>query len=273
VIKQHLKSILRRYGFIKIDDNLKYKIITEQLNDSYKNNYFSLLIKDRFGIISEREDGENWRHLLQYRVSNDANDWMEAFQDMIPRGELAVDVGAAIGITSVYFSRLFTNVHAYEPIEENQIRFKTNVALNCAKNIQLNSLALSNVSGDGYMNKYESFGHHSLGEVFESRHTKAKVQISTLDVEYFQKSNIDLLKLDIEGFEFEALAGAKNLLSNNLINCIIIENSPQILKRRGIKSNDIFDLITHHGFAVYDISRNRISSFSDEQGDFICLKK
>lgn len=272
MIKKTIKRFLKSHGFEKLDDNKKYELICNALNTAYEENRFSILIKDSFGIITERETNENWRFLLENRVSNDANLWMSVFKDMIPAGKLAVDVGGAIGITPIYFSKLYDIVDAYEPILGNQVRFKKNLVLNNVTNVRLIPKALSNICGKQFMNEYESFGHHSLGDVFDAKSNRVEVGVSTLDAEYYKKSCIDLLKLDIEGYELEALLGAKNLLKEGMIRCIIIENSPQLLRRRGIESKTIFEILNGSGFSIYDFNKNRVTGFGSEQGDYICLK-
>lgn len=86
--------------------------------------------------------------------------------------------------------------------------------------------------------------------------TSEKIQITTLDhfCEMQKIERIDLLKIDTEGFEYEALIGAKKLLENNQINCIQFEfNEVNIVKRRFLR--DFYLLLPQFNFYRLDEKR------------------
>jgi FkbM family methyltransferase len=128
--------------------------------------------------------------------------------------EIILDIGANIGIYTVEAASKFPNaqIHLFEPSPTNfeilQSRFIDN------PNVHLNNLAISNVAGVAhlYMDEYGS-GLASLTkrklEHFDISYDKSEV-ITTLRLEEYwnntlHRSVIDILKIDIEGHELDAL--------------------------------------------------------------------
>ena len=87
--------------------------------------------------------------------------------------------------------------------------------------------------------------------------TSTNIDVTTLDA-YCNTNNltkIDLLKIDTEGFELEALIGATELLKKNGIAMIQFEfNEVNIVKRRFIK--DFYDLL--EDFTFYRLDEKRL---------------
>ena len=93
-------------------------------------------------------------------------------------------------------------------------------------------------------------------------YTEIEVQTQTLD--NFCKDNniqnIDLLKLDTDGNEFEVLKGAENLLSKNKIKLIYTEISGT-KKNFNNKVKDIVDMLAKYNFEHKKIYKMPIFSF------------
>jgi len=64
-------------------------------------------------------------------------------------------------------------------------------------------------------------------------------------------NNIDLLKIDVEGAEWDVIQGAENLLRENKIKFIQIEYSEHY-KVPGYKFQDIIDFVKPFGYELYD---------------------
>ncbi len=139
------------------------------------------------------------------------------------------DVGANIGQTAETLYSLFPNgkIHSFEP---GVSAFKTlkkktenyqNLTIN---NFALGSTPSSKVLFENEFSHLSSFlkpGESSWGKI----KNEATVPVHTVD-EYCEKKfiiEVDLLKIDTQGFDFEVLKGAKNLLNNNKIHLIYIE--------------------------------------------------
>lgn len=126
----------------------------------------------------------------------------------IKRGTL-VDVGVHHGSFTLPFAKLGWRVWAFEPEENNANRFENN--LNGFNNVTLIRKAVSNknIKNVDFYISSKHYGIHSL-KPFHKTHTK-KVQVETIKLSDFLKKNkiseVDLLKIDIEGADFLALKG------------------------------------------------------------------
>src|SRR5262249_33208071 len=83
-----------------------------------------------------------------------------------------------------------------------------------------------------------------------SRKATIRVHVSTLDdyAAQHQVSRIDLLKLDVQGFELEVLRGAERSLA--CIDWIYCEAHFQELYRGGARVEDVFLFLNQRGFEL-----------------------
>ena len=127
---------------------------------------------------------------------------------------IILDVGANIGIYTAEAVSKIPNaqIHLFEPSKSNFAKLQSRFAGN--PNIHLNNLAISDISGvanlytDEYGSGLASLTKRKL-EHFDISYDKSEV-ITTIRLEEYwnntlHRSVIDLLKIDIEGHELDAL--------------------------------------------------------------------
>ena len=148
---------------------------------------------------------------------------------------MIIDGGASIGDTSQRFSTLFPNalVHAFEPYPTflNALHKKANQN----QNIKVHPLALGKNNCSNAFNVNQSEGTNSLlkpnenaTEIYGSllkTESIIDIQIVKLD-DWFKTQEsqiIDILKLDIQGSEVDAIEGAKKLFEQGLIKTVLCE--------------------------------------------------
>jgi FkbM family methyltransferase len=158
----------------------------------------------------------------------------EAAWRLLKPGDVAVDVGANIGyMTSLFAARVGIGgrVEAFEPHPRIFARLCSNIARNPTPNVRVHEVALGSREGVARLVEPSIFaineGASTIAGDPATRPSATgrralEVTMKRLD-SVLAGANIELLKLDVEGFEAEVLSGAEQLLSCGSIRHIIYE--------------------------------------------------
>jgi FkbM family methyltransferase len=163
-----------------------------------------ILIFDKVLMFDGHAD-QYLNHLSQGGEKN----FLTFAKQYIQDGSTIIDVGANIGFVSSVFSSVNPNgkIYALEPGDLNYSFLTKNIAINKLMNVIPFKLAVSNKSGFSYFNENSAWGY------LEERVGITKV--ITLDefVEEEKLLQVDLIKIDVEGFEDQVFEGMVNTLS------------------------------------------------------------
>jgi FkbM family methyltransferase len=199
---------------------------------------------------------------LESGMIADAVPWLVKAGSIVPKDGLVVDAGGYRGITAQWFSKRATVVHTFEPVPESAQNIRTTIALRGLQNILVHEMAVSDKVGTSRLHVLRGRGHSSLGEVATSP-LDYTIDVSTISLDIFAANNalprIDCLKLDVEGFEFEALVGCAGLLEEKKIGLIIFEINGPILLSLSKTAGSIYDLLQRYDYTVFDFDGSRIS--------------
>ncbi|MEP6903040.1 MAG: FkbM family methyltransferase [Actinomycetota bacterium] len=152
-------------------------------------------------------------------------------------GMTVFDTGANIGELTLLFSRFVGDggkVHAFEASRE--VFKKLEIVCRAAgrRNIALNYLALSDENGTIRLNIYDeaysSFNSQALRPLKNYGLDLEPVGVEetpAMTVDSYCENNslefIDLLKIDVEGAEFQVMRGAQQMLKSKSIACLTFE--------------------------------------------------
>jgi len=134
-------------------------------------------------------------------------------------GDVIVDAGAFIGDTAVYFHHKLggrCQIHSFELLDENLALLLHNLERNGVRDDQIvvNKLALADRSGDEIV--VADGASQGATSIFGRAGQGDRVQTVTLD-EYVVRlalPRVDFIKMDIEGAEAMALAGARQTIAH-----------------------------------------------------------
>ena len=121
-----------------------------------------------------------------------------------------IDIGANIGTCTIFMSYMFpkAKIYSFEPDSSTFKLLKTNIELNHRPNITLINQAVSNKSGHTAFYSCQASGLSSLSKtLLPYKVNKTNVALTTIPdlMMKYDIKNIDILKIDAEGAEFDIL--------------------------------------------------------------------
>ena len=172
-----------------------------------------------------------------------------------------VDAGANIGWYTLVAGRALAHrgqVHSFEPEPANLARLRANVALNRLDNVTVNGWGLTSHQGVArlYLNA-SNFGDNSLfGDANRTR--SVEVPLQRLDDYAGLSSDRPLvMKIDVQGSEFDLLLGAERLLSTHRREIVLVfEMADSMLQAAGTSAAGLAGYLHGLGFAPALIDRN-----------------
>lgn len=126
------------------------------------------------------------------------------------KGKLFVDVGANLGRYEILLSRNYERIIAIEPSLENISFLKRNVDNAKVKNVDFLRCAVTDKDGTATL----FYGDHCASHSLIEQVTEGTEQVRTISLDTLLKKedNVDLVKVDVEGAEWQVLEGSKEVL-------------------------------------------------------------
>jgi len=169
-----------------------------------------------------------WYHITIERLEEDKN--------YEPReGWIVVDVGANVGLISIYWANLVGpkgKIISIEPDDQNYFFLVNNKAINNCDNLKPLKIAVADRAGKVKLFKGRNHIHYTIvkGMISTKKVLRAtSVSSTTIDdlVRKFRLKRVDLLNIDAEGAELLILWGSRYSLSRRIIRRLKIECKPQ----------------------------------------------
>jgi FkbM family methyltransferase len=197
---------------------------------------------------------------------------LQARRKRLGDGVVALDVGANIGVFTLEMARLMTgwgNVLAFEPQERLFCALAGNIALNNAFNAKPILSAVGAATQTIMIPQPDygrggSFGSLSLRrqddrrEVGQPLDYDAGVPVMQVTIDSLRLPRVDLIKLDVEGMEIEALDGARETLAR----C----RPSMFIEHQHVGRQRLGALLDGLGYAVSDNGRDFLAIPREERG-------
>lgn len=246
-------------------------------------------------LKSEVQDGITWLNTEDIAIYTTADSYIEwtilstgTYEDEIGKlikislnhGDNALDIGANIGLQSLRMSRSVSptgKVYAFEPIEYLQQKFKRNIGLNKASNVELLPFALSDEASETDFKIDKRAWNQGTFSLLSNagtdlQHVLIKVGDDVPEIQML--SQLALVKIDVEGFEYQVLKGLKKTLTRHKPR-LIFEYDHNYWVATGQDISDCFSFLQLLGYTVYQINALSCKLVTDSSqiqgGNLFCV--
>ncbi len=170
-----------------------------------------------------------------------------------------IDAGSNIGLSILYFKCLYPNskITGLEVSDSTFDWLKKNVDDNNLKNVEIINIGLAGHAGTvKFFDCGDGSGGSNIVEGFHSDMVRKVKEAKVKTLSSFLKEEVDLLKIDIEGSEFDVFREADGELRK--ARNIIIEVH-QVAGEKNSKISDILEILDKNGFR-YAITETSITN-------------
>jgi len=282
-MKKYLKIFLRgKLSAFKPFREVVYKVCKKDILNKY------LVVKmrtDDYFFLVNTKDSWSKNPITWGRVETPEDKFIKK---IIKKGDTVFDVGAHWGGFTVLFGKLVGEtgkVYSFEPSSTNFKYLKKNICINNLKDtVSIYKYAVGN---DERFIKLaiakSSSGHNSIVRNDISVEKYEEVKSISLDNFVIEKciKKIDLLKIDVEGYELEVLKGFEKTLKRLNNFWLFVEYSPMFMERD--KALELLEFLKYYFDYAYighkkkifktDWESIRIISYEKGQRNLFLYKK
>ena len=237
-------------------------------------------IRMRMGhrMVAPTSSSQSWRAAFTGEYDDEVIRFLTAY---VNPGALVLDIGASLGFYTVPLATaarsLGARVLAIEPVPANCSFLRRNIVRNGLDdvvdviNVALGSSATTvdlHVEGSGAGNAAIADGveqgemrrHDDAGQLG----TRTTINVSRLDDLEIPGPRCSLMKMDVEGYELNVLAGAKDfVIANRPV--IFGEFSPEWLRSRGFAEDSPLQWALTHRYSAVHVYLRRAGHFTDRR--------
>lgn len=180
---------------------------------------------------------------------------IQTLEQCLTAGGTFVDLGANEGYFTVIGARLCGaggRVIAIEPQTRLQPVIEENLCLNSLANVTLVNAAVGEQAGMALMHLAASTNTGSSGLHCATKYKvpTQEVRVMTLEqvLDEQQLHSVDVMKVDIEGYEFEAILGSPRVFQEHRVRALALELHPSLLNSRGKDCSEIERFLASCGY-------------------------
>lgn len=193
---------------------------------------------------------------------------MVLYARLVRAGDVVYEVGGHIGYITQFLSHLVDpggSVVVFEPGTNNLPYLRANVGgrpnvtvvpKGCGAVNETRTFFIEDLTGqnNSFLDDY-SLLKRSESKAMRAHVEATEVEVVTLDAVVTDRGDAPaFLKIDVEGFEFEVLAGAQQVLT---------DHQPLIMVEVTERKQEVFDLLSAAGYSGFDEKLRRLGSAAD----------
>lgn len=191
---------------------------------------------------------------------------IELLKKHVKQSDVILDIGANIGFYAKILSDLVGGngkVHCFEPDLKNFSHLKK--ACGNYSNLILNNKAVGPKTEK--LKIYTSKNLNVDHRTYKPDDFAEEIEIDAVSIDDYlgTNNNVSLIKMDIQGFEMQAVKGMERVLENNNDIKIISEFWPYGLRKAGSSVTEYFNLLSAKGFTCYLLEKNTLLKLHSEK--------
>jgi len=180
-------------------------------------------------------------------------EWTKEIRRLTKGVSTFIDVGANEGYYSIIAALNGARVLAVEPQQRLLRVIQTNIKLNGLTSVEVVNCAVSNKNGFAEIHLSSSVNTGSSGFVRSTVYELPKAKVKVVTLESLLKdagfASVDVMKVDIEGYEYEAILGSPALFQQHRIRILLLELHPNQISSRGLDPTSIERFLINCGYA------------------------
>ncbi len=229
----------------------------------------------RGAVTTARRGGARWT--LDLREGIDFAIWLRgyfepstvsAYRRLLAPGATVLDIGANIGAHTLHLARAVGpagRVVAFEPTESALQRLAANVRLNPDLEARIGIHQLMLLASDDeplpdqVVSSWPLLPRHELHAIVPGRpQATTGAEACSLDraLADLGVDDVDLVKLDVDGYECDVLDGAQATLARHRP-LILSELAPFVLEEVGRDVRELVERFDDHGYELWDLKGER----------------
>jgi FkbM family methyltransferase len=219
---------------------------------------FNTKLEVKFGDVIVRFRTPTFKIVDDVKSLLGEEEILSTFLSKLQPGDVVWDVGASYGTYSLFVGKKFSSlkVFAYEPEQKIFKLLNKNLHLNGIGNVISMNHALGDIDGPAflYTSSSANIGTHSMVQRSDypvsEKGVSVEIRKGDTIVTTGKVNSPTIVKIDVEGAEFNVLKGMKKTLSNPKLRVVQIEIHPKILPLFGSTTENIYRLMNESKFKV-----------------------
>ena len=178
---------------------------------------------------------------------------------LVRTGDVVLDVGTNIGETLLQFGKLVGDrgfVFGFEPDDENYRKVQRNISINDSSNLHVFNLGVSDRKENVKLYRVDS-NNTGMNRILNETEAERFQDFTTIETDTLDNvmtenniKRVDVVKIDIEGYEMHALRGASQLLRTYRPK-LFIEIGYTRLINNGASPNEMIGYLEGFGYKIF----------------------
>lgn len=246
-----IKSILFEEGilnYIQRKRNITYLDSKTIFTIKYRKKNTKIVLNRKFGHVD----------MMIFKNGIYEKEIVDDIYSELDSSKILLDIGSNIGQHSLLLSPYCKEVHSFEPIKSVYDQFNESIRINRFQNIHTYNIAVSDKKESKSFNFVKN---HAGTSSFVEREAQNEVEKITVHTDTLANilidKKIDVIKIDVEGFEAVAIMGNKDFILKNRP-VIFLEYNPNWIDREGsYSSTEFFNFFIDNNYQVYSRRFNK----------------